>query len=176
MAYCTVAEVKGSAIPATTFAQALWTTDAPTEDRIAEADAVIASQLAAIGYSVSDLSSSVPLVKLLSILYSRYAVLRDIYDNRGPSQASNEGGGGKQYLSQFNDLMKMLIDGRAFLVNSSGAVLEMVSGGVQNATDGVGRIFTMDDPENIRQSIPETYISSTTLGVTDGTQSEEDDE
>ena len=89
MAYCTSSEAKDQAL-VKVITQAGWTDPADINTRIAEADAVIDAALAAVGYTVPFVATPA-LVKQLSILYTRYAVLRDIYKNQAPSQGGAEG-------------------------------------------------------------------------------------
>lgn len=155
MSYCTSAEAKDQAL-VKVITQAAWTDPTDINTRIAEADAVIDAALAAVGYTVP-FTSTPALVKQLSILYTRYAVLRDIYKNSAPSQGGAEGW--KPYKEQFDNLVELLQKGEISLPNVSKA-----SGGVQISTSEVKRALTMDAPENLGMEVDASYIDPSVTG------------
>ncbi len=153
MAYCTAAQAKDKDL-ARQVTQASWV-DSDVEDRIAEGDAVIDSILAEIGYSPLPLSPVPELIKRVSILYAKYACLRDMHHHFSRSQAGGEGYEG--FKKQFDAIMQQLRDKELALV-VGGVVLEPTvessSMKVYSNTIEVPRALTMDKPEN--QSIDGT--------------------
>lgn len=148
MAYCTAAEAKDKDL-SRQVAQAAWV-DSDVNDRIAEGDAVIDSFMGQAGYSPLPFSPVPALVKRLSILYAKYACLRDMHHHFAPSQAGGEGY--KGYKDQFDALMKAILDGKAGLVDAGGELIEptvpSVSMNVHINTVDVQRALTMGDPES----------------------------
>lgn len=155
MAYCTSAEAKDQAL-VKVITQAGWTDPTDINTRIAEADAVIDAALAASGYTVP-FTTTPALVKQLSILYTRYAVLRDIYKNSAPSQGGAEGW--KPYKEQFDNLVGLLQGGELSIPNVAKS-----AGGVQINTSDVKRALTMDAPENLGTEIDDSYIEESVTG------------
>jgi hypothetical protein len=155
MAYCTTAEAKDQVL-VKILSQSGWTEATDFATRIAEGDAVIDAALAAVGYTVP--FTTVPaLVKQLSVLYARYAVIRDAFKSSAPSE-----GGAKSwtpYKEQFDDLIKLLQSGGITIPNVAKA-----SGGVQISTGEVKRALTMDEPENLGEEIDESYYDETVTG------------
>lgn len=155
MSYCTSTEAKDQAL-VKVIAQAAWTDPTDINTRIAEADAVIDAALAAVGYTVP-FTSTPALVKQLSILYTRYAVLRDIYKNQAPSQGGAEGW--KPYKDAFDELLNKLVAGTLVIPNVAKS-----SGGVQISTSSVKRALTMDAPENLGMEVDSSYIDDSVTG------------
>ena len=142
--------------------QAGWD-DADVATRIQEGDDVIDSCIAGFGYALPFLINPA-IIKQLSILYGKYAVLRDIHINFAPSKSSS--GGYERYEKQFNALLKKIQDGKAELV-VAGAVLEPTVGAadmqVQTNTDQVPRALDMGDPES-QHLDQEEYVDPDRLG------------
>jgi len=146
MAYATAAEVKDKDL-SRLVTQAGWL-DADVNDRIAEGDAVIDALFSSMGYAIPFLPTLPPLIVRLSILYGRYACLRDIFQNFAPSQS---GAAGFQHmLDQFNAIIEQLKENKLFLVDSTGAVIvnTPTNTRVQTNTANVKRALTMGDPES----------------------------
>lgn len=150
MAYATAAEVKDKDL-SRLVTQAGWL-DADVNDRIAEGDAVIDSALAQMGFNdLITLFATVPaLIKRLSILYARYACLRDMHHHFAPSQAGGESY--KAYKDQFDALLAEVIEGKKAIVDASGNRIEPTtvspSMRVQTNTENLERALTMGDPES----------------------------
>jgi phage gp36-like protein len=146
MAYSTPAEVKDSDI-SRLVAQAAWV-DADVQERIDEGDAVINGYLAGAGYALP-FTTTPALVKQLSILYARYAILRDMHHNFAPSQAGGKGYEG--YKEQFDKLIEKLLEGKLDLVDAALEVIDptLVASDqrVLVNTEEVPRALTMDEPE-----------------------------
>lgn len=156
MAYCTTAEAKDQVL-VKILAQSGWTESTDFATRIAEGDAVIDAALAAVGYTVP--FTTVPaLVKQLSVLYARYAVIRDAFKNSAPS----EGGaaGWTPYKEQFDNLVKLLQEGSIQIPN----VAKANGGGVQISTSNVVRALTMGEPEDQGSSIDDSYTDESVTG------------
>lgn len=146
MPYATAAEVKDKDL-SRQIAQATWV-DADLEDRIAEGDAVIDACMRGLGYAVP-FSPVPPLIKRLSILYGRYAAMRDLHHHFAPSQAGGAGFNG--YREQFERLLEKLQKGQAILVDASGTPLPTVESTamrVQTNTEDLRRALNMGDPES----------------------------
>lgn len=158
-AYSTATQVKDKDLTRL-VSQAGWV-DADVDDRIAEGDALIQVCLADIGYTLSLISSATPIVNRLSILYGRYACLRDIYQNFAPSQSG--GDGFKHMLDQFNAILQKLKDG-APIVDASGVEIPVIATGsrVQISSDSVRRALDMGDPES--QTIDADYNADDLIG------------
>lgn len=155
MAYCTSTEAKDQVL-VKVISQAAWTDPTDINTRIAEADAVIDAALAAVGYTVP--FTTVPaLVKQLSILYTRYAVIRDAYKNSAPSQGGAEAW--TPYKEQFDNLVELLQKGDLNIPNVSKS-----GGGVQISTSAVKRALTMDAPENLGPEVDASYIDNSVTG------------
>lgn len=164
MSYCTSSEAKDQVL-VKVIAQAGWTDPTDINTRIAEADAVIDAALAAVGYTVP--FTTVPaLVKQLSILYTRYAVIRDAYKNSAPSQGG--AAGWEPYKDAFDELLKKLVGGELIIPSVAKA-----SGGVQISTLEVKRALTMDEPEDLGPSVDSSYTDPSVTG--DPEEGEDDD-
>lgn len=150
MAYATAAEVKDKDL-ARQVSQAAWL-DADVNDRIAEGDAVIDSTLSQSGYSPLPFAVVPAIVKMLSILYGKYACLRDLHTHFAPSQAGGESY--KGFKDQFDSLLKQIIEGKMAIVDAAGLRVEPTvsspSMRVQINTLDVPRALTMKDPESER--------------------------
>lgn len=158
MAYCTATEAKDGTLT-NAVSQSGWT-DTNVGYRIAEADAVIDGKLAKAGYAVP--FTTVPaLVKQLSILYTRYAVVRDIYKNSAPSDGG--AAGFQPYKDQFDMLMGQIIDGEMSLIGTTGEIAK-AAGGVQISTGDVKRALTMGEPEDQGDSIDASYTDPSVTG------------
>lgn len=162
MAYSTATDVKNQSVN-NAVAQAQWSDPADINLRIAEGDARTDSRLAALGYSLP-FASTPPLVFQMSVAYARYAVMRDIYGNKSPSQDPAQSA--QKYLDEWNAMFQDLQEGRAFLVDSAGGIVpsEPVSQRFRNAADGVPRMLTMNDPEALDNAAPPEYTDSNLLG------------
>jgi phage gp36-like protein len=146
MAYCTATEAKDKDL-SRQVAQAAWV-DADVDDRIAEGDAVINGYLGGLGYDLP-FAVTPPLVKRLSILYARYACLRDMHHHFSPSQAGGKGYEG--YKEQFDALIKAILAGEIDLIDAAGEPIPTTGAEemrVQTNTVDLQRAMTMGDPES----------------------------
>ena len=84
--------------------------------RIMEADNEVDTRLAGMGYSLP-FAVNPPAVQDLSVLYARYACMRDAYTGSNP-QANSESA--KVFLSQFEAKLMAIKAGEADLVDASG--------------------------------------------------------
>lgn len=164
MAYSTAAEVKDTVL-ATMATQAGWA-DAQFDERILEADRTIDAKLAAMGYP-APFGTTPPLVNTMSILYARYASVRDLFLKGAPSKAnaSTEQG----YLDRFYELIRELKEGEAKLLDTGGVPIAPTSDAyrVQTTAADVGRALTMGEPET--QSMPPGYTNDDVVGIEDNT-------
>jgi hypothetical protein len=163
--YSTAAQVKDKDL-SRQVAQATWV-DADVEDRIVEGDAVIDGYLAGFGYDLP-FAANPTLVTRLSILYGKYACLRDLHHHFSPSQAGGEGYEG--YKKQFDALIESLRKGEISLVDAVGDVVDPVAGAegmrVHQNMEDVPRSLNMGDPES--QSIDTAeYTEADRLGNPD---------
>lgn len=158
--YSTASQVKSKTI-SVAITDASWA-DSDIETRITAADRIIDSLLAAIGYDLPFTTNPV-LVTELSILYSRYRVLNDIY-----TENSNDAGlveEAEKYKKEFDEIIKRLQDGDASLLDSSGNIID-ADGRIQvdNAAEDVPRALDMGDPEDLGE-IDDTYYDDDIKGI-----------
>lgn len=151
--------------------QAAWnvTPGAPSdiEVRIQEADSEIDSRLASMGYSIP-FSNNPPLLKTLSVLYSRYACFRDLFAAGSPS------GGGeatKAFESAFEKRMSALQSGNAFLVDASGNIVSNSKYGVsftsnRTVLDQPGGIISSYISDFDAVDLASTPTTASSVGVT----------
>lgn len=163
--YSTTAQVLNQALtlPMTDAGWVLTEVTGDVAIRIQEADTMIDAKLASWGY-ILPFATNPPLLMQLSVLYSRYACLRDLYTGRSPSIASSDAM--KAYKDRFDELFKQIEDGKASLVTSAGAVVPNTKYDVTNAAVDVAPIFTMTDPEN--QGVVDTLYSDPSVTGGDG--------
>lgn len=160
--YSTTAQVLNQALTLP-ITEAGWVVTEVTGDvaaRIQEADSVIDSRLGAWGFTLP-FSSNPPLLLQLSVLYARYACLRDLYTGRSPSMAASDAM--KSYKDRFDEIFKQIEAGEVSLVDSTGAIVVTTKYDVQNAAVNVAPIFTMADSEN-QGLVDELYSDPTVTG------------
>lgn len=142
--------------------QASWD-DTDVASRIKEGDDAIDSCIAGLGYTLP-FAINPAIIKQLSILYGRYACLRDIQHHFGASENSSKGY--KSYQDQFEKLLKKIQDGDAELV-VAGVILDPTTGAtamrVQTNTDQVPRALDMGSPES-QHLDEEEYVDPDRLG------------
>lgn len=156
MAYCTASDAKDKTL-VSLMSDNSWI-DSDLNSRIEEADAVIDGKMASAGYSVP--FSTVPtLIKRLSVLYTRYAVIRDAYKNKAPSLAGADSW--NPYLDQFNKLIDSIVNGEILLTTTSGEV-DKSDNSVLVANENIKRVMTMDDYENL--SVDSSYYDPSAIG------------
>lgn len=159
MPYSTITQVKDKVVERM-MTQAAWL-DADGTDRITEGDRTIDALLKAMGYAVP-FATTPPMVETLSILYARYAIVRDIFLKGAPSKAnaSTEMG----FKDQFERMIEALRKGEAVLIDALGNLLAQDSPQqqVSISTSSVDRIFTMGDPES--STIPDSYTDADVIG------------
>lgn len=147
MAYSTATQVKDKDLSRLVL-QAQWA-DADVDARILEGDSIINGYLAQMGYALP-FASTPALVNQMSILYGKYACLRDIHHHFSPS--ANGASGYKAYKDQFDALMESLRTGEIGLVDATPALIAptvpRVDQDVSINTIGVQRALTMGDPES----------------------------
>jgi hypothetical protein len=120
--YATTAQVLNQALTAL-IQSAQWDVTEVTGDvarRISEADNEIDSRLAGLGIPLP-FTTNPPILQDLSVLYARYACLRDSYTAGDPKT-----GGGKasqDFKDQFEDRFKALVEGKAELLDASSQVI-----------------------------------------------------
>lgn len=164
MAYSTVVEVKDKTVDKA-VTQASWL-DADVTERITESDRIIDARLKAMGYP-APFATTPPLVNTLSILHSRYAVIRDIFTGNAPSRASaGTTGDDRDYLGRFEKILEQLMAGEMLLLDLSGNTIARAQESMQvktgSGTNPIPRALTMGDPED--QRIGEEYHNDSTLG------------
>jgi len=160
--YCTASEVKNKAVEAA-VQQAGWS-DTEVGYRILESDTIIDSALAGLGYGLP-FTTNPPLVKILSIIHSRYCVLRDAYKNAAPSLAGAEGF--KSYQEQFDGLLEKLTKGELRLLDNNGSEIGKVSNRVLNAAEPVGRVLPIVEPARLGLALDPEYNTPEVSGATD---------
>lgn len=161
MAYCTATDVKGKSVNRP-INDAGWA-DADIDLIIIEADNYINSKLLPMGFTTTQLGTAV-IVKTLSILYSRYAVIRDIYVNaslsRSPGQEFTK------WLEIVDKMLDQILKGEMQLYTSAGVVISPAGGDARmtviSNTETVKQIITLDEPEN--WSIDATNYADETIG------------
>ncbi len=120
--YCIQSDVTNQAL-LLLLQQAQWNLVAngssDVEVRIQEADSEIDSRLAGVGYSLP-FSNNPPLLKQLSIMYSRYACFRDLFAGGSPSGGSDAT---KAYEERFEKKMDAILAGSIALVDAFGNVV-----------------------------------------------------
>jgi hypothetical protein len=140
--YCNIDEVKDKTIERA-IADAGWTND-NIQKRIDEGWSYIESVLFLLGYTRDQLLTC-PLVKSLNILYSRYAIIRDIFQNIAPSEGGEPGFA--KWREEVDKTLEQIKNGQIILVNNDGELItpyraNLAVAGLIN-TKNVKRIFTM---------------------------------
>lgn len=106
--------------------------------RIIEADNEIDTRIAGMGIAMP-FTVNPPVLQDMSVLYARYACLRDLYTGANP-QANSESA--QKFLDAFNAKWEQIRTGFQVLVDSSGAAIAAGKYGVQTAeypaTEGGG--------------------------------------
>ncbi len=160
--YCTRTEALSKSL-ATLTLQARWTDEQVDED-LQEAFTEVDSRLGGLGYALPFGTTNPPLVKVLSVLYSRYALLRDLF---AAGQSSAEPKAAEGYLKRFEDKIEALRSGRVALLDENGASLPSTKYGV-----GVARNTTPvnDSPCTLLGSYVEDFDAADGLSPIQGEQ------
>jgi len=160
--YCTVAEVTDKTVDRA-ITNAGWE-NSDVQSRIDEGYAYIESKIIVMGFTRAQLETA-PLIKQINIIYSRYAILRDIYAVVIPTQY------GKQefvnWLKWVDDTLDKIFKSEIKLTDTNGDLIipenDDLRYKVSTTTEDVKRIFTIsEDTEGFR--IDTTYQDEEVVG------------
>lgn len=142
MAYCSISDVKDKSIT-DNLTRANWT-DADIQPYIDEGGAVIDSYLLKVGYTQTNLSNA-PLIKRINVLYTKYAILRDMFANVSPAKIEDKTF--VQWKKEALDLLEKIQKGEIKLVDSSGSIIQNINNTIvpEINTKETARIFKMDE-------------------------------
>jgi len=113
--YCTINEVKDKTIERA-ITDAGWTDD-NIQTRINEGWGYIESVLFLLGYKREQLLNC-QLVKSLNILYARYAIIRDIFQNIAPSEGGEPGY--RKWREEVDKILEQIKTGQIVLIDNDG--------------------------------------------------------
>jgi len=143
--------------------QAGWSND-DIQDRIDEATRYVYSQVIRAGYTASDMAKG-SIIETAVILYSRYAILRDIYTGNSPSQTGTEPY--EKWKENCDGILAKIVTGDMILLDDNGETVtksgvDMVHQVLTNTPD-VKRLLTMENPEQWHIDT-ETYADESVVG------------
>jgi len=161
--YCTVAEVKDNTV-ANAISQAEWTDPDDIETRIKQAQTYIDGRMKAANYNVpfSKGTNTPPIINTICIWYSRYLILRDIYQDQSPMKTVSEES--NKWKKDADEMMDKIEEGKMAIVNTSGALIEKATV-ITSTTKGINRVFTMEEIE--KSEIDPDSHSSGVIGGSD---------
>lgn len=139
MIYITISDVRSKPIDEKIL-KAGWS-DADVERVIDEAESYVEGYLLRLGYVRSQLQKS-KLVKSLCVLYSRYAILRDIYTLQAPSTSAGEEY--HKWKENVDDILEKISKNEIVLIDNNGDVINIMDKSlIKTTTDDVPRAVTM---------------------------------
>ena len=160
MLYCNRADVKNKTIQSA-ITQATWT-DQDVDERILESYNYINALLVPTGYLPADLIKS-DFIRNISIMYTRYAILRDIYTGYAPSNSDAT----DKWKKTVDENLAMLVSGQMSLIDAGNVPIE------KTGTDGemritintaeVKRMVTLDDSSTWNTDL--SNYSEDTIGL-----------
>lgn len=162
--YITATEVKDKTIN-DLITRAGWL-DTDIDLRIDEAENYVEARLIKLGYTRADLQTAV-LVDTICINYSRYAVLRDIYQNRTPSPSQSPEMGYNKWKEWVDEVLSKIESNEIRLTTSTGVIISPSGGdsrfAIDSTTKNVKRIMTLDDGST--WTVDDTNIDESVVGL-----------